>query len=151
VRIGLFSVHQGRVHFEDRSREEPFTATLSPIEFDLNDFRTQADFENRYQFSAATRRASDLTGRGNLIVRPLASNGEFSVSGLKATTIASYLEDALPCALNSGSLDLKGTYQFVAQGTTGPAITVSLPSVQLHQLAIAPKEAGATHPVPRPG
>jgi uncharacterized protein involved in outer membrane biogenesis len=142
VRIGLFSVHQGSVHFEDRSREEPFTATLSPIEFDLNDFRTQADFENRYQFSAATQAGERFDWSGQFDLRPLASNGEFSVSGLKATTIASYLEDSLPCTLGSGTLDLKGQYQLASsQGKAGPAITVTLPSVQIHTLTIAPKNA----------
>jgi len=143
VRIGLFSVQQGRVHFEDRSRGEPFSATLSPIEFDLTDFRTQPDFENRYQFSASTAAGERFDWSGQFDVQPLASNGEFSIGGLKASTIAAYLEDSLPFALSSGSLDVKGQYQFVSQGNAGPAISVTLPSVQVHTLAIAPKDAEA--------
>jgi hypothetical protein len=141
VRVGLLSVQQGRVHFEDRSRGEPFTATLTPIEFDLTDFRTQPNFENKYQFSAATAAGERFDWSGQFDVRPLSSNGEFSVTGLKATTIASYLEDSLPCKLNSGTLDVKGLYQFVSQGSAGPSVAVTLPSVQVHTLTILPKES----------
>jgi Domain of Unknown Function (DUF748) len=145
VRVGLFSMHQGKVHFEDRSRDDqPFTATLTPIEFDLNDFRTRGDFENHYQFTAASLAGERFDWSGQFALRPLASSGEFSVTALKATTIASYLEDSLPCALNAGTLDIKGLYQFAAQNGAAPAISVTLPSVQLHQLAIAPKDAPAS-------
>jgi hypothetical protein len=142
VRVGLFSVQQGRVHFEDHSRGEPaFAATLTPIEFDLTDFRTQPDFENKYRFSASSAAGERFDWAGQFDVQPLSSNGEFSVSGLRAGTIASYLENSLPCALNSGTLDMKGQYQFVAQGAAGPAISVTLPSVQVHTLTISPKGA----------
>jgi hypothetical protein len=144
VRVGLFSMQQGRVHFEDHSRGEPaFAATLTPIEFDLTDFRTQPDFENKYRFSAASAAGERFDWAGQFDVQPLSSNGEFSISALKATTIASYLENSLPCALNSGTLDVKGQYQFVAQGNAGPAIALTLPSVQVHTLSISPKGAEA--------
>lgn len=144
VRVSLFSMQQGRVHFEDHSRGEPaFAATLTPIEFDLTDFRTQPDFENKYRFSAASAAGERFDWAGQFDVQPLSSNGEFSISGLKATTIASYLENSLPCALDTGTLDVKGQYQFVAQGNAAPAISVTLPSVQVHTLSISPKGADA--------
>jgi hypothetical protein len=154
VRVGLFSMQQGRVHFEDHSRGEPaFAATLTPIEFDLTDFRTQPDFENKYRFSAASAAGERFDWAGQFDLQPLSSNGEFSISALKATTIASYLENSLPCALNSGTLDVKGQYQFVARGNSAPAISITLPSVQVHTLSIAPKgaEAGAPAWISLPG
>jgi len=141
LRIGVLSVNQGRVHFEDRSRGEPFTATLSPIEFSLTDFRTQPQFENRCRFSAATSAGEQLDWAGEFSVQPLGSSGEFAITGLKASTIAAYLEDALPFALSSGSLDLNGNYRVVAAGETSVALT--LPSLKVHALAIAPKGAPA--------
>lgn len=137
LRIGLFSVNQGQVHFEDRSRGEPFTATLSPIEFSLTDFRTQRQFENRYKFSAATSAGEQLDWAGEFSVQPLGSSGEIAITGLKASTIAAYLEDALPFALTSGSLDLQANYRVVAAADTGLSLT--LPSLKVHALAIAPK------------
>jgi uncharacterized protein involved in outer membrane biogenesis len=147
LRIGAFTVSRGQVHFEDRSRGQPFTATLSPIEFALTDFRTQPQFENRYRFSAATSAGELLAWSGQFAVQPLSSTGEFAITALKASTIASYLEDSLPFAMSSGSIDLHGSYRFVAAGESGLALT--LPSLKAHALAIAPKgtpAAAATAP-----
>jgi hypothetical protein len=141
VRVGVFSVQQGGVHLEDRSRGEPFSVSLAPIEFELTDFRTQPDFENRYVFTAASAAGERFKWSGQFDLRPLSSNGEFSIEALKATTIAAYLQDSLPCALNSGTLDLTGQYQFVSQGSAGPAISVTFPRVQVRTLTIAPKGA----------
>jgi len=149
LRLGAFTVTRGQVHFEDRSRGQPFTATLSPIEFALTDFRTQPEFENRYQFSAATSAGEQLDWSGQFSVRPLGSNGEFTISALKASTIASYLEDSLPFALTSGSIDVHGGYQLVASGAT--SLSLSLPSVKVHALAIAPKRAAAAAAAPAVG
>src|SRR3984885_15485459 len=139
VRIGAFTVTRGQVHFEDRSRGQPFTATLSPIEFALTDFRTQPQFENRYSFSAATAAGEKLDWSGQFSVRPLGSSGEFAITALKASTIASYLEDSLPFAMRSGSIDLQSNYHLVAAGQT--SLSLGLPSLKVHTLAIAPKGA----------
>lgn len=141
VRISSLGVHGGSVRFEDHSRGEPFSTTLSPIEFDLTDFRTQPKFENRYRFSAQTAAAEKLDWAGQFSVQPLGSDGEFSISQLKMATIASYLQDALPCRLTGGTLDLNGKYAFVA--ATAPALTLTLPGIRLHGLGLEPR-SGAT-------
>ena len=139
VRIGAFSVHQGQVHFEDRSREQPFATTLSPIELALADFRTQPAFQDRYRFSAATNAGEQFAWSGEFSLQPLGSNGDFSVTALRASTIASYLADALPFELRGGSLDLQGQYQF----TTTAGLSLRLPSLRLHAVAIGPRAAAA--------
>jgi uncharacterized protein involved in outer membrane biogenesis len=141
LRIGALSVSAGQVHFQDRSRAQPFSATLSPIEFSLSDFRTQLNFENRYHFAAATGAGEQLDWSGEFAVQPLGSTGDFSLSSIKVATIASYLGDALPFALSSGSLDLKGSYRVVASGDSSLALT--LPSLKVHSLAISPKGPAA--------
>jgi uncharacterized protein involved in outer membrane biogenesis len=141
LRIGAFTVTRGQLHFEDRSRPAPFRATLSPIEFALTDFRTQPQFENRYRFSAATTAGEQLDWSGQFSVRPLGSSGDFTITALKASTIASYLEDSLPFALNSGSIDLQGNYRLVAAGQT--SLSLTLPRLTVHTLAIAPRGAPA--------
>jgi uncharacterized protein involved in outer membrane biogenesis len=142
IRLGAFTVTRGQLHFEDRSRAAPFTATLSPIEFALTDFRTQPQFENRYRFSAATGAGEQLDWSGQFSVRPLGSSGEFAITALKASTIAAYLEDSLPFALTSGSIDLHGDYRFVAAGQTN--LSMTLPSLKLHAFAIADKASATT-------
>src|SRR4051794_38646427 len=46
IRIGRLAVNDGGVDFEDRPRPEPFTATLTPIRFALDDFQTDLNHEN---------------------------------------------------------------------------------------------------------
>jgi hypothetical protein len=139
VRIKALGVHGGSVHFQDLSRGEPFATTLAPIEFDLSDFRTAPKFENNYRFSAQSAAGERLDWAGQFTVRPLGSTGQFTVTALKASTIADYLQNALPLALTSGSLDVQGSYEFVA--TPATALSLSLPSIKVHTLAIARKGA----------
>jgi hypothetical protein len=139
LRVIALGVHGGSVHFQDLSRRQPFSATLAPIEFDLNDFRTAPSYQSRYRFSAETSAAERLDWSGQFSVQPLGSSGEFAVTGLKASTIASYLQNALPFALREGSLDVNGSYRFVA--TPATALSLTLPSIKVHALAIAPMGA----------
>jgi hypothetical protein len=46
LRIAQFAVHDGRIAVQDLSRGQPFSTTLTPIEFTLNDFRTAPNFQN---------------------------------------------------------------------------------------------------------
>jgi hypothetical protein len=140
VRILAFTVHEGGLQFEDRSRERPFTASLTPIEFALTDFRTVPSFQNRYRFSASTSAKERLDWSGEFSLQPVGSSGEFQITALKASTIAAYLQDALPFAMSSGSIDLSGAYRFTT-GTNG-GLTLQLPSLKLHQFAIEPRVGG---------
>ena len=107
------------MQFEDRSRAEPFSTTLRPIEFDLTDFRTAPDFENKYRFSAQSAAGERLDWAGQFTLQPLGSNGEFTIAQLKALTIANYLQNALPFDLVGGSLDIQGSYQLHCHASDG--------------------------------
>ena len=139
LRIKALGVHGGSVQFEDRSRAEPFSTTLRPIEFDLTDFRTTRDFENKYRFSAQSAAGERLDWAGQFTLQPLGSNGEFTIAQLKALTIADYLQNALPFDLLGGTLDIQGSYQFAA--TPATALSLTLPSIKVHSLAINPAAA----------
>ncbi|MFO1400194.1 MAG: DUF748 domain-containing protein [Steroidobacteraceae bacterium] len=141
VRVGLLSVEDGSVGFQDRSHGRPFAATLAPIHFRLNDFRTTPAHENAYHFDAETLAHEKLGWSGHFTVQPLGSDGEFSIAALRVATLAGYLRDALPVALPSGSIDLAGRYQLRLDGTVD--LDVELPRIALHDLALAPRDAGA--------
>ncbi len=139
LRIKSLGVHGGSVQFEDRSRAEPFSTTLRPIEFDLTDFRTARDFENKYRFSAQSAAGERLDWAGQFTLQPLGSTGEFTIAQLKALTIADYLQNALPFDLVGGSLDIQGSYQFIA--TPATELSLTLPSIKVHSLGINPTAA----------
>ena len=144
LRIGTLSVVNGSVGYQDRTRATPFSATLTPIEFTLSDFRTAPSYENAYRFEAATLAGEKLAWNGQFTLQPLGSSGHFSVGGLKAATIAAYLQDALPFALPSGQLDLAGDYRLRLSGAVG--LDVELPRLAVRDLAIAPKGAADATP-----
>ena len=75
IRIGRLAVNAGRVDFEDRTRPAPFTATLSPIRFALEDFQTDLNHENAYQFAARSGAGETLDWSGSFTAQPLGSNG----------------------------------------------------------------------------
>ena len=108
IRIETFSVHNGRIGLEDRSRARPFATTLMPIEFMLTDFRTAPNFHNVYSFAASTQAGERVTWSGQFSVQPLGSAGRFKITDFKAATIAGCLQDALPFDLPSGALDMEG-------------------------------------------
>ena len=141
LRIGSFAVHGGRVAFDDMSRGRPFSETLTPIEFTLNDFRTAPDYQNRYSFEGSTEAGERLTWSGQFTVQPLGSTGQFTVTALKAPTLVSYLQDAIPFNLPSGTIDVAGTYRLTIADQMG--MTVTLPKVSLRDFAMAPKGDGA--------
>ena len=141
LRINALGIHGGSVQFEDRSRAEPFSTMLRPIEFDLTDFRTTRDFENKYRFSAQSAAGERLDWAGQFTLQPLGSNGEFTIAQLKALTIADYLQNALPFDLIGGTLDIQGSYQFAV--TTATALSLTLPSIKVHSLGINPAAAAA--------
>ncbi len=144
VRIGLFAVRAGRVRFEDRSRGRPFMATLQPIEFTLEDFRTTPRYQNSYQFEGATLAGERLAWAGEFTVQPLGSSGRFAVNGLKAATLAAYLQDSLPFDLPSGVLDVQGEYRIVIGANLG--LSIQLPTLRLHDIGIAPKQGDEANP-----
>lgn len=140
IRVGALTVSDGRVAFEDRSRPQPFRTELKPIRFALTDFRTTADYQNVYRFDAASAAGERFDWSGRFTVQPLASQGDFGVHGLLATTIADYLQDQLPVQLRSGSVDLNGHYTFALQPALDVGVT--LPAITLRDVAVAARDAG---------
>ena len=141
VRIGRLDIRDGRIGFTDNSRAQPFTAVVSPIKFTLTDFKTDANYENAYDFSGSTVAGERLEWVGAFTVQPLGSNGRFRVQELKAATIDSYAEDMLPFQLASGQATLEGNYRFAMTPTLG--FEASVPLLQVRDLSVKERMANA--------
>lgn len=137
VEIGRLSVSTGRVVFEDRSRGTPFATELTPITFELRDFSTGGDSGNAYSLRGASVDGERFAWSGTFGLRPVTSGGKFEVAALQATTIGSYLRDALPFELTRGSLDLSGEYQFSAG--EGGDLRLDVQRVALTDLGLRPR------------
>jgi uncharacterized protein involved in outer membrane biogenesis len=134
IRIGRLAVNGGRVDFEDRTRPQPFSATLTPIRFALEDFRTDLNHENAYQFAARSGAGETLAWSGSFTAQPLGSHGQFTVGQLRAQTIDDYLQGQLPVRLVEGTLTFAGTYQLSLHPL---ALDVGLPAVAFENFAAA--------------
>ncbi len=145
IRIGRLAVDGGRVDFEDRTRPAPFAATLSPIHFALEDFRTDLNHENAYDFSARSAAGESLDWSGNFTAQPPGSSGRFSVGQLRAQTIDSYLQGQLPVRLADGVLSLTGTYRLSLHPTL--ALDVGLPEIALDNFTLTERAAEETQPI----
>ena len=143
VRIGRFSLREGRIGIEDRTRPRPFAATIAPIRFALSDFKTDAGHHNGYQFAGTTARGERLDWNGEFTVKPLGSTGRFRVGELQLKTLESYVERSLPFRIAAGQADLTGNYRFELDPLN---LDVTLPQLAVRDLALT--EIGATSTAP---
>jgi len=115
VWIADLAVTGGKVDVRDDARTEPFETTLTPVTFELTDFRT-AGSGNSFAFTAGSDRAGRLAVEGEFGVDPLTSRGSLSLADLQATAISEYLGELLPVELRSGVINLGFDYDFELAG-----------------------------------
>ncbi|HEU5135328.1 MAG TPA: DUF748 domain-containing protein [Steroidobacteraceae bacterium] len=113
--IERFGVRSGRIDFEDRARASVFHTRLAPITFELRDFATTGEGGNFYALRAASVDDERFSWDGTFETSPFTSSGRFEIANLRATTLWSYLRDALPFELTSGMINLRGGYDFAAR------------------------------------
>ena len=141
IRIGLLQVSSGRIALEDQTRATPFRATVTPIQFTLNDFRTAANYQNAYEFAGTTQAGEQLQWAGTFSVQPLGSAGTFSIGGLKASTLWAYIQDQVAFTLPSGLIDLGGSYRLAVNDGNEVDLGIELPEVKLSNVSVGLKEA----------
>jgi hypothetical protein len=113
--IARFEVSSGRIDFEDRARATAFSTRLAPISFELLDFATTGEAGNFYSLRASSANDERFSWDGTFVTAPFTSRGKFEIANLRATTLWSYLSDALPFELTSGMINLQGGYDFAAR------------------------------------
>jgi hypothetical protein len=140
IRIGLLQVSAGRVALEDQTRATPFRATVTPIQFTLNDFRTAANYQNAYEFAGTTQGGEQLKWAGAFSVQPLGSEGTFSIGGLKTSTLWAYIQDQVAFTLPSGLIDLGGSYRLAVNDSNEMDLGIELPEVKLSNVSVGLKD-----------
>ncbi|MBV8403136.1 MAG: DUF748 domain-containing protein [Gammaproteobacteria bacterium] len=135
--IQRLAVLGGTAVFEDHTRPTAFRTELKPIVFELRDFSTRAA-TGGYALEAASPEGERLVWDGTLQLAPFASRGVFTVSDLKATSVARYLGDLLPCEISAGTIALKGDYAIGGAG--GPMdVVLDVRSTTVAGLGLRPR------------
>ena len=137
VWIGALDVVEGSIDVEDQARPAPFSTTLAPFTFELDDFRTSGS-GNAFAFRAGSDLAGELSLAGEFGVEPLASKGSLQLTGLQATAVSEYVGDLLPVTLLGGVIDLGFTYDFSLAGEPFRFV-LDMPSLSIRELVTVAK------------
>lgn len=132
VLIAHLVVADGAIDFADHSRRLQPSKRLAPIRFELRDFRTaQGNGKGGgFHLAATGDQGERFDWRGQLSLRPFASDGELGAANLQVDTAYAFLSEALPFELHGGRFDVAGRYRFAAGTSTGTLLEAALSRAQ---------------------
>ena len=136
--IQRFAVVRGGLDFADHSRRLAPTKRLSPIKFELRDFRTVAS-GGGFQLHAKGDEGESLDWRGSLSLQPFASDGNLKIQSLQARNVYEFLSEELPMELAAGHFDLAGGYRFSVPANAGMQLEAKLTQASASALALRGK------------
>lgn len=142
LRIGELQLNNGQVHVEDHTRPKPFSTDFTPIQFTLQNFRTEPNYGNAFHFAGRSEAGEQFDWQGDFTVQPLGSTGKLQIAGLQAGTLQNYLQDALPFRLLSGTVSMQGGYQLAVNDSM--ELKLDLSSIDVKAAQVAPLQGDAT-------
>lgn len=107
--IDHFVLDAGRVEMKDE--RAGYSNTLTPIEFDLDNFSTLPDRDGLYTFSANSQRGGKILWKGEASVNPIRTSGELSLEGASLPELAVYLKSYAKISLAAGKLSVNLPYR----------------------------------------
>ena len=140
IRIGQLQITGAHVLADDRSRREPLTSTIGPVNLEVRNFSTHPDNKNLYAFTATTETGEYLAWRGSFHLQPLRSTGDFRIERIALPKYAPYLDLFPNLHLRDGRLSLSGTYE-INLTTNIPVATLSNTTLVLGSLRLAERTA----------
>jgi hypothetical protein len=140
--IQRFAVVRGGLDFADHSRRLAPSKRLSPIKFELRDFRTVAS-GGGFQLHAKGDEGESLDWQGSLSLQPFASDGNLRIDGLQARNVYEFLSEELPMELAAGHFDLAGSYRFSVPANAGMQLEAKLVQASATALALRGKGSNA--------
>jgi hypothetical protein len=109
------AVVDGSFTFSDRSGLTPASATFTPLDLELNDISTLPERKGPYVVRAALPDGGTVGWRGEVSLRPVFSEGELSVNGLKLATVWQFRQDRVRLTEPAGEVDFSTRYRFAYQ------------------------------------
>src|SRR6185436_15540839 len=106
----------GRLAFLDRSRREPYAATITPINLDLEHFSTVGDEKGDHSFRASLLEGGTLHWQGGLTVQPVRATGRIDVDSLSARALWRWIRSEVRFEVPEGRLFFSIPYTFSTAG-----------------------------------
>jgi hypothetical protein len=129
VWIKRFGLGEGTVQFADYARRVPLERALTPVNFQLDDFRTTPE-GGAFGLTAKTQNAELLEWRGKFALAPvISSSGNLAITKLHLPGALEMADAGLPFLIPQGEMNLQGSYS-VSLGET-LQLDVHLPRMQI--------------------
>jgi len=133
------SVENGSLSANDLSQGDLIQHQLNPISFTLQNFSTYVEKGGDYQLSISLGDNQSIDWKGNIAVAPIASQGAFSIKGIKLARFWPYVEAFSPYQLRHSSTDLKANYSF-SYIDASPQLQLDDAYVTLNEVQLADKQ-----------
>ena len=130
VVIGLFSVKQANIQYEDANRPTPFKADLTPLNFQLDGFSTLPKDRGDYLIAAKLpEQGGSLKWKGDIGVNPIASKGYMAFNNIQFANLMQIVKNAnLPFKPAGGDIQASFSYDF--------SLPKDQPKVLLNNIAV---------------
>ena len=107
---------EGRLSYTDRSDATAASATLTPVNLEFDDVSTLPERKGPYTVRARLPGGGTVRWRGEVSLRPVASEGVLSVTQFRPANIWRFLQDEVRLDLPQGEVDFTTHYRFLFTG-----------------------------------
>jgi hypothetical protein len=115
--IGRLEITNATASVTDLTHRTPFKRLVGPINFMLENFRTDPENKNPHEFTGTTDAGERITWSGYFFLNPVRSWGELTLDNLALTKYAPLYEDKLPFEIRDGVVGVHVEYRVVLDGT----------------------------------
>lgn len=138
------TLSDGRLTYTDRSGPTPASATLAPINLEFDDVSTLPERKGPYTVRARLPGGGTVRWRGEVSLRPVASEGLLSVTNFRPTSIWKFLQDEFRLDPPEADIDFTTRYRFLF---TGGKPQLVLQGADLRVAGLSLRQPGAAQPL----
>ena len=117
LRIGRLQITNATASVTDLTHRTPFKRLVGPINFMLENFRTDPENKNPHAFSGTTDAGEKIAWSGFFYLDPLRSQGELTLDNLTLTKYAPLYQDRLPFEIRDGIVGVHVEYRLELDAT----------------------------------
>jgi hypothetical protein len=115
--IGRLEITNATASVTDLTHRTPFKRLVGPINFMLENFRTDPENKNPHAFSGTTDAGEKIAWSGFFYLDPLRSQGELTLDNLTLTKYAPLYQDRLPFEIRDGVVGVHVEYRLELDAT----------------------------------
>jgi hypothetical protein len=138
------ALSEGRVSYTDRSGTTPASATFTPVNLEFDDVSTLPERKGPYTIRALLPGGGTVRWRGEVSLRPVASEGVLSITQFTPANVWRFLQDEVRLDLPEGTVDFVTHYRFLLAGGK-PQLLLDGASLKLADIAL--RQPGAQQPL----